>query len=296
MESTRDILSSFFRTLGLPVRNSLPGKYPQTLTRASLRAIKSTPLVDSYFVAPKTDGERCMVFVRGLTTWLIDRRLTVTRLYVANEPVLEGDTVFDCELVDATHSIIVFDILAIRGERISNMPYDQRLCTLVTPEQLAAVVGPTLSASLKRVYPVRELSLAWDAARTSAMPCDGLIFTPSSSNLTCYKWKLPGTHTVDVEVRRPFFDHTGHLVMHCLAYDSVTRAVQGVVYQTTQITREEHAMIAPYDRCIVEMAWFDGRWRIKKVRTDKNKPNFIHVIVNCLEAEADHIDSSELLN
>lgn len=307
-QSSSQIVSALFRTLQLSPRGSLPGKFPLSLTRQNWQFIAAN--ASRYCVANKTDGERMTIWLRpGAGLWGFDR--TLRPLLLARSEINE-ELVLDCERCNSR--LVVFDLLYCKGKIDAvTMPYLERLqladsrLEMVRGVLKCAEGGPARISeiTIKNVYPVANIETAVgqlvSESIQSEIPSDGLVFTPQLDlpGFGVFKWKSPGGHTVDLGLRPPFFDHRGLLISHCLAYDSESGALQSVIFQYLQITRAEHSLFRDICQsggsCVVEAGWKNGRWHLLKVRADKSKPNFLHVIVNCLEAEADHIQLRDLV-
>ena len=317
-------IDRFFKLLGLTRRSTLPGRYPLTLTRSSLDDIKAHPT--HWFVAEKTDGERAMLWFDSCrrTVVLVTRSLKLEPLQMKPPPPIDASTtavdsdepscfVLDGEFVkqqssssssSSSSQFVVFDLVSINNKPISaidQISYPERLnqakqCVRRIADSLVGI-----AVNLKTVYPVVDIGVLVGRLlrRATRTPTDGVVFTPATNGTgpgCCYKWKPPGSHTVDLLIKPPFFDHRGFLSTYCLAYEGTSGAVTLVTFQSIQVSPEDRVVCAGLDRpAVVETKFHNGRWRLLKQRPDKTKPNFIHVIVNCLEAEADRIVYHELV-
>ena len=222
-------------------------------------------LHERYLVCEKTDGvwER-LLGVPGAPDqwWAVDRRGRVRELAEPPGDTSGGVTLVDAETVGSAPPR-VFAAHWVAGRDTRDLPTLEGL-------QAAAAAG----LSVKRMRPVseaRELVGRMDAAGGGGHvlgddPVDGLIFTPrESATAGVLKWKF--THTVDLLV-----DPAGSLLCGGPGGPLTLhgRAPPGTAPGVYEFDLDPET----------------AQWRLLKPRPDKDRPNYVKVVVHTLEIMA----------
>lgn len=177
---------------------TLPCANPRSLLRADIPGLHA----EIYLVGAKQDGVRTFCLLSAHTgadaAYFFDRALHVRPAPVrcTSLPAYNG-TLLDGEMVGDTY--VCFDIVAVDGYSLVNMPYLHRL--VVLRRTLASLHG--MEVVLKDWNVLSDVSVA--QLRTLAAGGDGLILQALHGKLssgTCpgvFKWK--SSHTLDLEWR-----------------------------------------------------------------------------------------------
>ena len=211
-----------------------PGANPCSLARADLAKLKAGTNV----VALKSDGVRYVLFLtrrpgtQAPVALMIDRARAMYEVeVVAQEEYFAEGTVLEGELVwrhpdEAAMLYLVFDAVLVRGERVTHLPFAERLAKAVQcvrwseelaalpPDDLEARVAETDSLALVQFDPPiamrakhfvaqEHAARVWRDRAEAAHRVDGLILHCAGAPYKCgtatgavYKWKE--CHTVDL--------------------------------------------------------------------------------------------------
>ena len=211
-----------------PSRSHFPGSNPVSLERHNIDDLAAK----DYVVGLKADGVRYILFLtmaRGEHVALMINRANV--MYEVevwgNAEYFERGTILDGELVhNGTLAFIVFDAIAVKGERTSQVCYRERLHVIhnmlllmsdlsddtverMVDEEDKIVARNNLNQlilSPKTCVSKRSIEELWNQRASSSHHTDGLIFTSNTDAITpgtsrsILKWKP--CHSVDLLVRR----------------------------------------------------------------------------------------------
>ena len=223
-------------------------------------------LHERFLVCEKTDGVWQRVLgTAGGNWWGLDRRGRVSPLVVPEVPATSGTTLVDTETLPGGERR-VFAAYWVDGADVRDLP---------TLEGLAA--AGRLGLPTKRMRPVseaadlvRSMSEAPGGHRTlGGDPVDGLIFTPRVRPASgVLKWKF--THTVDLQVSK-----SGELL--CGGPRGSLLRLHGAAPPGTPPGIYEFDL-GP-----------EAQWRLLYRRTDKDRPNYVKVVVHTLEIMAQGI-------
>ncbi|KAK5174617.1 Dcp1p-Dcp2p decapping enzyme complex alpha subunit [Saxophila tyrrhenica] len=214
-------------------QTNFPGAQPVSFARRHLTELRHT----DYFMCEKTDGIRCLMFLTEITInhqpaeaqFLVDRRNDY--YYVQTDslhlPVPGPDvsmyhrgTLLDGELVKQKLkngfrlAYLIFDILAIDGENVTQKGFDKRLARIQEhiakplkdfsrkyPDDVAA--QPFQVAMKEMEFPYGTEMMFRDKIPNLPHGNDGLIFTSREDKYTfgtdpkILKWKPPHENTID---------------------------------------------------------------------------------------------------
>lgn len=180
-----------------PSNDQLPCAHPSTLSRTTI------PKLHNYLVGLKHDGVRMFCLLYNDKATFVNRAFT---FYPA--PVVSSDTdsyngtLLDGELVNTDY--IVFDIVALNGNTVTNRPYLERL--ILIRRFLNTLTSTDISVHVKnwRVFSNTTIDILENWVNTAPL-CDGLVFQDPNACLlrgTCpgsFKWKFHNTLDVRVD-------------------------------------------------------------------------------------------------
>jgi mRNA guanylyltransferase len=220
---------------------------PINFARRHFRTVRQHP----YWVSEKTDGVRFMLFVsraealvssssaansdpsqHSPSVYMIDRSNNFFKV-----PTLQSfascvsshnDTLLDGELVKRHASneyyFLIFDIIALDGQRMWNLPFGERLSSIASVvSQFQLYLAPSHDQNLpfailaKEIVPTTHFNdvktrihtdASGESVYRSSLLChltDGLIFMPDGIYplFTCqsmFKWKFTDRQTIDFEI------------------------------------------------------------------------------------------------
>lgn len=228
---------------------------------------------EEYFVSVKIDGVRVMVVSAYDSLFMIDRTLNVKRLLTNSKIVQQLETtVLDCEWIEDIATLVIIDIPFFmnrtqvgRNLAIRMIPADE-ICLLISSHQ-----------SEIKAYPQKY----WAVTSVDQVPLDkipfkddGYIFTPAhgiyseGADYGLLKWKPTAKNSVDF-----LFDKFSLLALNGKSYKK---------YATLQSNEVPHTVKFGD---IVECIWDFGakKWKIARVRHDRNSPNPVSIVESVLE-------------
>jgi hypothetical protein len=277
-----------------------PGSHPVSLSRDHLR-----PEID-YLICEKSDGVRYLLYlpaiqnIRGVNecqAFLIDRKMTFWKIVLmVPAALLRGDSIFDVELVldhGTNLRLLIFDTLFASGVCFMHNNYYERLQTawfsFVYPVREANKASKrAMEVYLKDFFRSSQVDYVWNHIRP-LLPhqCDGLIFTAVSSeyvigaNQGILKWKPAQLNTLDFSVKS-----TDRGV-----YELYT---QGRVLEkfAEMSDRESEGLV---DGSIVECYLSEDKWKIYKIRSDKNSPNATDTAISIVKSIKDNVEIEEII-
>jgi len=247
----------------------LPGVCPKVMTAEHVRNIKR----GGWMCAPKTDGQRVIVFVEDGVATFFDRSFSVLFIGVVQQ-TLDKMTVLDGELIhcneDDTQILVVHDAFCVEGINVSNINFKMRLrMAMKVCEKLGHKLVSTIYVVCKvfrdavpaNIKDVRSQKFTIDIEGKPfrTINSDGVIFIDSNQPAhnqrddVIVKWKADGECTLDFVVGGDgvtLFLHHNDNLFPCGR--SVTREVPGV----------SEFNMRP-----------NGEWVFVKQRPDRKKPN-----------------------
>ena len=179
---------------------------PSSLMRSDLRLLFQD--MDSYFVAPKHDGERLFLLFgchekTGQDYIVAVRRNgEVLRVHGIQAPdnFFYG-TLLDGEYIEASNRWYMFDVFAIQGYEHRQYSYSQRLAAVTST--VAKITSSMCTIIPKVFYKATSQSMRNAAASEG----DGIVLVDGRQPVTlgrmatCYKVKDTRDNTIDLEVR-----------------------------------------------------------------------------------------------
>lgn len=305
-------------------RGELPSTRAMPLRRKSLSSIAAAL---DYFVCEKTDGVRyCLVASCEGRLALLDRAMEVREhpadpalaAFLARRP---GDTVLDGELVadlaTGQDMFVIFDALVVDGERTGLWhSFKRRLAAAESwlSEAMEDAAFPfdviikcqTPCQSLDEVNSRFTSNLAGHGWVYSDGNCthvsDGLIFTPATvSYYVCmpYKWKPAELMTVDFSVSMSDLARRQGTVSGAVKMQDSDVTVCEVHVDRSEAWVRELLTGHRGARSVVLECLFqpeEGLWRALKHRGDKNVPNSVRTAFSTLEAIAEGLTLSYLVD
>lgn len=227
----KEILRRYHETWGVePHAGRNPAPQPVSLERSDLPKL----LQGSYMVSDKSDGVRTLLFLSEAEgqpiAVLVDRKLNLLPVPVAASRRFFAGTLFDGELVwvgglqGATQALLVFDVVALRGAYVGNLPFNERgalirtaldledsdIPTVETAHALARrgkiLAGATrhgLAIWPKTCFHISVLDTLLRSLPSLPYATDGIVFTPVEEPVRTGThrslFKLKQHHSVDVQ-------------------------------------------------------------------------------------------------
>lgn len=297
-------------------KSSFPGAQPANMRKKDVSKVQSMP----YYVAEKTDGVRYLMLSipieGGKTCVLVDRSSNVFKVeggeFIAE--ILGVGTILDGELVHNRTSMksvfVAFDILQRDETNVMGLNFTERFSTLGNVMEIYSSqkneVGEHLTLVRKTFYPRAKIMDLFRNIhvegrhrifkhRTLHHKTDGVIFQPnlpytSGTDLSLLKWKWTDLASVDLRVKMgedlQFFSTAGSNVDVNLS-DSIHLSIHDRARLIGDIGRSS---------AIAEVALdpVSGLWVYMCLRTHKNTPNFITVVMSTMMEVAEGLSEDEL--
>jgi SAM-dependent methyltransferase len=170
----------------------------QALTRYDYRSIYP---IYGYYLTDKADGIRAVGICNTSGGYIVSDILTVIES-ITNEEIL--DTIVDAEYVNEV--LYVFDLIAINGQNVSMLNFEQRLSLLPNAVENLKSIG--IKAELKHYAFISDniehvIKSVYNQQRPYNI--DGLIFVKPGDNYLqtkSYKWKTIEDNTIDFLVKK----------------------------------------------------------------------------------------------
>lgn len=247
-----------------------PGEMVYSMDNKSVERV----IYNDYMVSLKLDGVRFLLCNCDNGIYFINRSFDIYKKTTYKK--YNHIAIFDGELIKCKYNkywYIIFDVLYYDGINlqmdvlkklylIENIPFYNENCveddiTIVKKMYYNKFETPSL-IKFKSIY-----------------PGDGLIFTPSNPSNPTYKWKK--IHTFDFRLMKinnvyKLYAYNGH---------KEVEFVNCIIHKNNKLNLDD------YVNKIVECYEHNNRtnnnkriYEIKNIRTDKNKPNKIQMIVN----------------
>ncbi|KAK4533947.1 hypothetical protein CCYA_CCYA20G4829 [Cyanidiococcus yangmingshanensis] len=249
------------------------------------------------------------------------------------DTLLDGELVYN-ECIER-YEYLAYDVIAIEGDAgIAQQSYRVRLDAIeryVTgPRTLHPATAGCLRIRRKDVYEKVELPLLFariyqgrggkEGEEASASPAytyrhlrndgvlqngnDGIIFTPVGlpyTLRTCaalLKYKYPTHNTVDFVLWLQAGSDPATDIHAYIGYRGDNGVVRyREVYFPSRLKREWFQDYARWHEAVIECTYDRqaGEWRYLRPRMDKESPNYASVVIDCLEAIAENVTRSELV-
>lgn len=174
-----------------------------------------------YYIAPKVDGERHLLWIRHNQVFLLNRACTHLRaIGQCDEWLPWHDSVFDVECISSLsqsvqQKIILFDVLRLQSVPLHKHPFVERKQEIEF--FLRAVRNASSYFQIQQYLDFDKVNIQSPTLTTQA-PTDGWMFVhryepyrtgyrTSSTRTPIIKWKPPELNTIDLEVLSP--SHVG---------------------------------------------------------------------------------------
>lgn len=289
---------------GVKTQNDkMPMGLPIALQRKHVRTIWG--LQDhytQYVVSPKADGIRVNIGCIGETTFITGRDEKFHAAPFTCHANAYNGTLVDAEHVLDTNRMWLFDVMRLNGHAdIRSKPYHHRLHTAqVFLKQMAQQDGYTMEEwkikpqgdvvpfpyfvvfkdkkgrewrlGVKPIWYHPDVAKAVRWAEAFGIPQDGLIYTPVTREVACYrsedllKHKEPHMHTVDFVVRNVPQNHD------MMGLWVTGNSNQLELYCEVPLRCQDSKMQLQIGK-VYECASVDGQWVVIKRRLDKTLPN-----------------------
>lgn len=260
-----------------------------------------------YLVCEKSDGVRYLLFlpeipnIRGVNEcqgFLIDRKNLFWKINVLiPASILKGHSLFDVELVldhETDRRLLVFDTLFINSICFMHNNYWERLQSawynLVYPIRESGIKSKrSIDIYLKDFFRTSDVDFLWHRV-CEKLPhkCDGLIFTAVhadyiiGSNQNILKWKPNDLNTVDFYIKQ-----TAQGVYYLCTFSGKTHE------KFDEMLVSEMPGLA--EGMIVECYRDQNKWRVYKVRSDKNTENTTETARRVLKSIEDNVSIDEII-
>ncbi|KAI5169101.1 mRNA guanylyltransferase [Pancytospora epiphaga] len=304
------------------------GSHPVSLTMSNVHLL----LGCDYFVCEKTDGIRIMLLIYEKILYFYDRKNNFyrTRYAAATNDIF----LFDGELYneDKHHIFSIFDSLIIKCVDVTGLNLLDRLKGALSftywlaksEENLLISNIPSLlrfSIITKKMAKSHGFREVLEAIPSLDHMNDGLIFTPVNEKYTIgarsntLKWKPPELNTIDFLIKKTEYDDIFDLFCSVALnqrpicrkrskHDNSAQDKDNIKFASFYfpdapgnldnkigefIYDKTMKMLDPTDYGVVT-----GGWSLYKIRTDKNSPNNIKVIIGLIESIRDNISEKDL--
>ena len=247
-----------------------PGPQPVSIERRHFQLLKRQP----YLVCEKTDGVRHFLISIESGVYVVNRAFKTEQVKIR----VPKDTLLDGELVQTKTGkmlFVVHDAVRVKGERLLNLPLDQRL-----GKARSAVKGiiKTSTAPFEiRVKTMWPLGSQIPDLNSFEYETDGIVLTPINEPIrmgtheTMFKWKPRERITID------FYLKLGR---------ELWVQERGEPYKEAELHARNQRRDLP-DGTIVECGYGELGWFVEKIRTDKthanNRRTYFRTCVNLRE-------------
>ena len=299
-----------------------PGSHPMAVDKSNAHLLKN----DNYVVSLKVDGVRYLLmltmnFQNEPIALLIDRASTMyevsvwgSRAYFEKGTLLDGELARDVQTQDSV--FLAFDIIASAGERLTHLPFSERLQRIhnvlfrawqaMSDEELEQHVidenrilmhhSDPITRSLvpKPFAPFAQTRAIHESRLTSAFRSDGLLFTRRDAPMAVgrtnrmLKWKMH--HTIDVaaffsdqawhiRIRKTNSDALVPIESACKRVRSVKLVTNDVLSSSTKCEFILECGISKFEDGDLELFPMRARW-------DKTSANIDTTVDGTLDAHA----------
>jgi hypothetical protein len=197
-----------------------PGAQPVSIEKVNFTSIKN----EKYVVCAKLDGERYFLYTTKIPLKLCDLGKKVNSTFVSISFLMNrkldffivenswselayGKCLFDGELVK--NEFVIHDTIIIGGENVKDKPWDYRWKR--ANEFIISNYNPkgknNFEIRLKKFYLTSNIQGLFNDIQKDKIESDGVVFYPMKDAVkfrnqpNLFKWKPPGHHTVDFNVR-----------------------------------------------------------------------------------------------
>lgn len=298
-------------------KHKFPGYQPVSLMKCNVQDL----ICENYLVCEKTDGVRALLYICTINSkafgFFLDRKNIFYRLGTSL-PLVE-DTLFDGEAVvdsEGTLCYLICDAMLFRRKNITEMTHVERLgYALRFLKMYEGAEEGALKVSVKEMQKAYGLQAVYAQQNKLKHGSDGLIFTPtnmpyrSGTAPKLLKWKPPHLNSIDFVVRKSG-EWERLYKLFCLDCDK--KLVHFDYYFDVELTddpesteQEGHTDLAGtlcefrfnpekwvYD--LSDLSLVKGGWELIKVRTDKDMPNAVSVVVNVMNSISEDITIDNL--
>lgn len=247
--------------------------------------------------------------------------------YLGVNTIVDGEIVFNRSY--RRPMFLIFDILAMEGKSYLSKPFNLRLHALngSVNERIETYLTKNASdpncllALRKKYFRKNELGnlLRWMTVEEGHRvyregdrrhhKSDGLILQPNTSykffsDEELLKWKWPELRSVDLQVTMT----TESIALNSIAKEGNSQVLVDVTrrgstsvglakYDSFRLRGDIRQWNPPMSNPIIAEFIYDtdfGQWRYCKLRKDKNRPNYISVVMNVLMEQAENVTIEEL--
>lgn len=300
------------------------GSHPVALLHDNMQLL----LTEDYLVCEKTDGIRLMLFVFERVVYLYDRKNIFYRtdhVFVGTDPFT---FLFDGEmyLEDEKYVFAMFDCLIYDTKVVTECNLNERLGYCFKFAR-AVAKGAILR---KNDSPYKKFQIIGkEMFKSYAFPeilkgiphlqheNDGLIFTPVhepyklNSRSTILKWKPPHLNTVDFVIKRSD-DASGIYELRCVVSEDQTQSIEKGQFGVNSVIFDYYFAEDNNDNDIdgkigefsydsngesidlTDLNVVNGSWCLHRIRSDKNTPNNIKIVLDVVESLKESVRSEDL--
>lgn len=163
---------------------------------------KVFPNIKDFYVLGKADGVRSIIVIRNNFMYILNGGLKILQL----QTDYGKDTICDAEHILDTDTYYVFDVLAHKGEKLTNLPTETRISYIDAVVKMSeGKIKRKTIVSLTDNY-ISEIKNIWaDEQSNGLYEVDGLIFTPKNktySKMRSWKWKPLSHMSIDFLVKK----------------------------------------------------------------------------------------------
>lgn len=274
-----------------------PGAQPVSMDHENIRKLESM----RYRVSWKADGCRFMLYIkdednifflnRNLQLWRVnnlkfpqrfENPKNITSYNHLLDTFVDGEMVTDIENGNPVPRYLIYDVIAINGQRVAQQDFDRR-CDHINQiiqarrhakqANIIPVEGEPFKVAAKGFWPVQTARKTWLMNVTHEK--DGLIFQPVDPPYrggTCdeiLKWKPASHNSIDFRLVIREERQNGCLP-ETVVYLHVSNTREPILkYKMTSELESQRR----YNNKIVEMTYQNRRWIVQRERTDKLTPN-----------------------
>lgn len=317
-QSVKDTVNGLKPNTNNTDRVTFPGAQPVNMRRKHLPKVQDA--LSSYYIAEKTDGVRYLMVSTKNTCTLLNRSegyFKVDGGSFLNKVLGEG-TVLDGELVHDrdtnTSFFVAFDILQHADNNVMSKSFLSRLAVLretvmVNYLNLNAKGGHHLRLDMKTFYPRTKIMDLFRHIRVEGRhrifkdhKTDGVIFQPNlpyrvGTDVHLLKWKWGDLASIDLLVETEngdvqlFADSGGGNKV------DFSKSVHFSVQDKARLLADAKYFKAKRSKPVIAEIALDpgsGLWVYMGLRADKNKSNFITVVMSTMVEVAEGISEDEL--
>lgn len=314
-----EALKTIFK-LGTDVHEFI-GSHPINLSRDNISCL----LENDYLVCEKTDGIRLMMFVFEKIVYLYDRK---NKFYQTD---LIFDThhlfLFDGEMYqeDQTYVFALFDTLVYDSASKIDYKLNKRLGYCFEFEKIIqkgfikrknSTVFKNFFIIPKQMFKSYAFPQVLESIKTLKHENDGLIFTPVNepyklcTRSSILKWKPPHLNTIDFQIKKT--NHDGIFELLCNisvdqlnAFEESRNGYDTVMffdYLFDDVKDEDiDGKIGEFsfdnERYSINMEDLSirtGGWHLHRIRTDKDSPNNIKVVLDTINSIKESLTGDDL--